>query len=511
MNKKLNRGGVPSLETKKQTNSKKTKRTLIASLFSMVLCMAMFAGTTFAWFTDNKSVAVSTVESGTLGIALQDSQGTAIGTELTFQKPSEVTEDVLWEPGATYYLPAFKIVNTGNLWLKYQVTIEGVEGSDNQLLNAIDFYVLEDYTAETYAPDLTNATKLTDYFAEGTEAKTLAPKDSETGASTKMLTIIGHMKETAGNEYQGLKLEGVKINVVATQYTKEYDSYSDQYDKEAKYPVITTADDGTTNSLSAAIASVDNYGVGIITVTSTGNKGKDEITINGNKNITLNLEKGSVVTPTNTYGVSVKNGSTLTLTGSGSIGDGKYGINVSNSGTLNINSDVVISGGNLLTEGAVSNSGSPQGTLNISAGIFSSGNVAVKNSGGKAYISGGTFTSTGTSYSSCSAITTNGSTGYTEITGGTFTGPSAIDNLRGTTIVKDGTFSGVISVSEGTLTIEGGTFTNVSKLNVSGGTLEIKGGMFTVTSSVSDYTFKKYVASGYTATKNGDTWTVTAE
>ncbi len=41
------------------------------------------------------------------------------------------------------------------------------------------------------------------------------------------------MKTTAGNEYQGLSINGVGITVFATQDTVESDSYNNQYDKDA--------------------------------------------------------------------------------------------------------------------------------------------------------------------------------------------------------------------------------------------------------------------------------------
>ena len=34
------------------TNSKHTKRALLASVLSVVVCAAMLVGSTFAWFTD---------------------------------------------------------------------------------------------------------------------------------------------------------------------------------------------------------------------------------------------------------------------------------------------------------------------------------------------------------------------------------------------------------------------------------------------------------------------------
>ena len=41
------------------------------------------------------------------------------------------------------------------------------------------------------------------------------------------------MQETAGNEYQGLSINGIAITVFATQDTVESDSYGHDYDKDA--------------------------------------------------------------------------------------------------------------------------------------------------------------------------------------------------------------------------------------------------------------------------------------
>ena len=39
------------------TNSKHTKRALLASVLSVVVCAAMLVGSTFAWFTDSVTSA----------------------------------------------------------------------------------------------------------------------------------------------------------------------------------------------------------------------------------------------------------------------------------------------------------------------------------------------------------------------------------------------------------------------------------------------------------------------
>ena len=206
-------------------NTKTTKRALLSSVMAMLICVAMLIGTTFAWFTDKASTAVNKIQAGTLKVQLLDAADNDLnGTTLTWQKAAgHESEAVLWEPGCTYDLKSFKIKNNGNLALKYKIIISGIVG-DNELLNAIDFTVSGVTGAET-------ATAL-----NGFEGHLTA------NSETALITITGKMKKEAGNEYQGKKITGIGITVVATQDTVEVDSFGDQYDATAKYPVSNDTD-----------------------------------------------------------------------------------------------------------------------------------------------------------------------------------------------------------------------------------------------------------------------------
>ncbi|MEG0155956.1 MAG: SipW-dependent-type signal peptide-containing protein, partial [Lachnospiraceae bacterium] len=198
-------------EVLKMTNSKSTKRSLIASAMAMLMCVTMLIGTTFAWFTDTASTAVNKIQAGTLNIDLEmkGADGnwvTAEGQSLSFKKAAGAPagEAILWEPGCTYELPELRIVNKGNLALKYKIVVNGVNG-DAKLLEAIDF---------TYGNGI-------DISVEGH----LKPNETATG-----IVMKGHMREGSGNEYQGLAIDGIGITVYATQDTVEYDSYKNTYD-----------------------------------------------------------------------------------------------------------------------------------------------------------------------------------------------------------------------------------------------------------------------------------------
>ena len=211
-------------------NTKKaTKRALLTSVTALVMCVVMLVGTTFAWFTDTASTAVNKIQAGNLDIKLlaEDGVKSLEGATLEWQKAAGAEDkDILWEPGCRYKLQPIIIKNAGNLALKYKVAITGIKG-DAKLNEAIDWTI--------------NGVSLDE------EKPLLA------GESAKLM-IEGHMKKEAGNEYQGLSIDGIGITVYATQYTHENDSFGKTYDEGATYGTGATIIGlkGTYDSLTAA-------------------------------------------------------------------------------------------------------------------------------------------------------------------------------------------------------------------------------------------------------------------
>ena len=205
------------------TNRKSTKRALLGSVVAMVLCLAMLIGATFAWFTDTASTGVNKIQAGNLDVALemQNADGkwvSAEGKTLDFVKAAGAeNEAILWEPGCTYTLPELRVVNNGNLALKYKVIITGINGSA-KLDEAIEWTIGD--------------------VAMGAEQHLAA-------GESNAFTIKGHMKESAGNEYMNESIDGIAITVVATQDTVESDSFDKDYDAGAEYPVVAVANVNT--------------------------------------------------------------------------------------------------------------------------------------------------------------------------------------------------------------------------------------------------------------------------
>ena len=200
-------------------NKKATKRALLTSVMALVMCVVMLVGTTFAWFTDTASTAVNKIVAGNLDVDIVDEGGETLdGKSLRFKDVNGKT-DILWEPGATFFTQGFKIVNKGNLALKYKVVVSGTTG-DAKLLKAIEFNVVTEKTKEAAE-------------ALDKEGDLLSNGASAPAAEGVYYYLRGHMKEEAGNEYKNLTLDGISITVYATQYTHEFDSFDDQYDANA--------------------------------------------------------------------------------------------------------------------------------------------------------------------------------------------------------------------------------------------------------------------------------------
>ena len=225
--------------------SVKTKKALRGSLFALFLCIVLLIGTTFAWFTDTASTGVNKIQAGNLDVDLQmkDANGSWVSAEgktIDFVKASgHENEAILWEPGCTYELPVLRVVNKGNLALKYKLKINGIQG-DEELNKVIDWT----YSVSGAGGDAT---------ASLDTERHLAAKSGGTDVFDT-LTLQGHMQESAGNEYQGLSIDGISITVVATQDTVENDSFGNTYDKDATYPTIVknqkSLNDAITNAAS---------------------------------------------------------------------------------------------------------------------------------------------------------------------------------------------------------------------------------------------------------------------
>ena len=240
-------------------NKRATKRALLTSVMALVMCVVMLVGTTFAWFTDPASTGVNKIQAGNLDVKLEykNSEQTTFVEANTNTKVFK--DGALWEPGHVEYV-VLKIRNAGNLALKYKlgINIASETGSTNvfdkpfKLSDYIKFAVIDGESTNLANRDalVTEAAAAGDHVLNAgyTDEDHLVPVDKETAgdASSKTVTLVVWMPTDVGNEANhktGVDAPSIDlgINVVATQYTYEYDSYGNDYDAGADVELATSA------------------------------------------------------------------------------------------------------------------------------------------------------------------------------------------------------------------------------------------------------------------------------
>ena len=461
------------------TNRKSTKRALLGSVMAMVLCLAMLVGATFAWFTDTASTGVNKIQAGNLDVQLVDENGNSLeGKTLEFKKAANAAEGeaVLWEPGCTYELPAVYVKNNGNLALKYKVTITGINGSA-KLNDVIDWTI--------------------------NDADLSADHSLAAGATSEALTIKGHMKESAGNEYMNESIDGIAITVAATQDTVENDSFGNTYDKDAEYPIVAmdTLQELINNATEPVSAKLEGNIAGSLTVP----QGKD---------VTLDLN-GFTLTGGDSH--AILNHGTLCIKDSS--GTGKIVASKANTSALRNAAVCVIDGGTFTRAAGVDNKWHT--VENFGTMTFNGGKVIAEDDQSFAIVNGWNYIDPGEQKATMTINNIEmeaGPNGFKNCAGGTLT-------MNGGTLHCTG-YWGLSNDSTGVATINGGKIISDKYVAISNGgaKMEINGGTFTgpqgslyVQNYAHDTVVKGgsyqneteefmqyYCADGYTATLKGD-------
>ena len=219
------------------TNSKTTKRALLSSVITLLVCFSMLLGTTFAWFTDSVTSANNVIKSGTLDVEMHWAKGNedpdAAATVWTDASTGAIFKSDKWEPGYVE-VRHIKISNVGTLALKYQLRI-AANGDVSDLSDVIDVYFVDP------AVQVADRTALDGIEPVGTLTEVLAgmPENASgdlAAEKSDTITLALKMREDAGNEYQNKAIgSDFVIQLLATQLTSEMDSFDDLYDANAEF------------------------------------------------------------------------------------------------------------------------------------------------------------------------------------------------------------------------------------------------------------------------------------
>lgn len=465
------------------------KRSLLVSAIALTLTAALLIGSTFAWFTSTASTGVNKIQAGNLDVVLEMcTDGTnwesAEGKTLTFKTTdNRAADQILWEPGCTYELPQLRVANKGNLALKYKIQITGIQG-DAKLNEVIDWTIND-------------------------AAINLTERHLTAGQQGDAFTIKGHMKEKAGNEYQGLSIDGIGITVCATQDTVENDSFNNTYDKDAEYPISVTTGDELQAIVSNATAPVNIVLANDITT--------NNFVIPADKDVTLDLNGRTVK---NDESHTILNQGHLTLTDSSANKSGQIVSCKGNTAALRNgdNAVCVVEGGTISRDGADGNTWHV--VENFGKMTFNGGEVVLKNGNGFAITNGWNYFDPGASTThavmeiNALELDTDSSgiknCRYGDLTVNdvtvTSTGYWALSNdYLGTAVINGGnlTSTSFKAVSNGAaMTVNGGTFDGTEGLFLQSYATStvLNGGTFT---NMNVDAISSYVGTGHTAQQSG--------
>ena len=250
-------------------NKRATKRALLTSVTALAMCVVMLVGTTFAWFTDTASTGVNKIQAGNLKMEVTYKNAETLNNSLTDTKFEPVTKETpvfnnnaFWEPGHVEFA-VLNVKNIGTLALKYKLGINiasetgstNVYGNKFELSNYIKFAVIDGDQSNL------GRDKLVAAAGEGTKlSKGYTPTEEHLlKGENKIVTLVVWMPTTVGNEANYKVAEGITapsidlgINVVATQYTYEKDSFDEKYDEDAAYPVVVSNQEQVNDAITNA-------------------------------------------------------------------------------------------------------------------------------------------------------------------------------------------------------------------------------------------------------------------
>lgn len=240
------------------TKAKTTKSALLMSVLSMLLCVSMLVGSTFAWFTDSVTSGGNKIVAGNLDVELYHGTGTTDDdkvdkdTKLFTDKDGE---PIVWEPGVVAY-ENFTVKNVGTLALKYELELIDlvkstviVDEEEKSLLDVLQFAVMDTH----FTGDRAAATAQTVAYGSYNE---FAGKTGElfTKNSSDAFAILIYWKSSeVDNDYNlnngktAIDENGVVtdklyiefgVHLSATQTPYEFDSFDEKYDENAGADVV---------------------------------------------------------------------------------------------------------------------------------------------------------------------------------------------------------------------------------------------------------------------------------
>lgn len=187
---------------------KSNKQAFIIAALVILLCLVCLTGATLALFTSDPNdgtIGIITT-SGDVEIDIVDTSDSTLQNKalafLTTSNSMIDSEDVFFEPGATFRTQGFKVKNTGDIPVNFSLSVSKDDKIDMEEFDkAFELWIVKE------GDDFQTAEKLTEFKVNGLKA----------GDSSATYYLFIKMKETVGNEFQGKNYTGIGVTVYAVQ------------------------------------------------------------------------------------------------------------------------------------------------------------------------------------------------------------------------------------------------------------------------------------------------------
>ncbi|GEM_PF-5005237 len=254
---------------------KRTRKSLLFSAMSLLLCITMLLGTTYAWFTDSVTSGHNKIQAGNLDVELWHQNANTTLTEIEDNSEDQLFTDVpLWEPGA-YAYETFTVKNAGSLALKFKMALNVLQYTSYNGHNLTE--VIKAAVADT-APATRDAAAALTYTALDTWTLADYAVDNKLAAGAdKTFTVVLYWEPTdhdndynMNNDRPSPLTIDFGVTLVATQKDSESDSFDTDYDKVAstELPAATKYESKLAEATSAPVT-VPDRAAAVLTANAT--------------------------------------------------------------------------------------------------------------------------------------------------------------------------------------------------------------------------------------------------
>lgn len=291
-------------------------QTYFVSLLSLVLCVGMFMGTTFAWFSSDVTSADNQIYVGALEVKLEHRADDGVWTQVAGDHKI-LDPNIFWEPGYTA-IEWLKLTNTGDLSFNYRLKMASTD--PNNVLGEIGRHFVVYACEGTYnKPESFEALKADteNWKYIGTLAEVMAGKSILSGVMDESVTSVTqfgfaiHMNQDADAAVMKKTLAGISVKLEAWQMGQETDAFGGDYDR-----MVATAQELTTALLEG----------GKVILSEDIDVGTEKIYVKAGKTVSLDLNGKTL---SGVYGTGetsllhVENGAVLNIRDTSAAADGK--------------------------------------------------------------------------------------------------------------------------------------------------------------------------------------------